>query len=130
MVILVYGLLNSYTSGLNTTGEYVSDTSAIYEYCILFFLLTWYYAGKCKIRRGILLIYSGIYVLLSILHGDRSSAFPMILLVVLLYFPQISIKKMFFLAFAGIFASNVVSVYRNNYTLNNFFEKFMYNLWF
>lgn len=124
MMILIYGLLNAYSSGIGKLDGYVSNTSTIYEYCILYFLLTWYYSGKSKFRNTLLIIYAASYVLLAVLHGDRSSAFPMILLLVILYLPRITLGKVFGLSFLGIIASNIVSVYRNNYSFSNFFGAF------
>lgn len=125
MIILVYGLLNSYSSSISSTDGYVSDTSTIYEYCILFFLLTWYYAGKSRYRNTILIIYAALYILTAVLHGDRSSAFPMLLLLVLLYLPRMSLGKVLGLSFLGIFASNSISVYRNNYSFTDFWGTFV-----
>lgn len=123
--ILIYGLLNSYTSSVSSQDGYVSDTSTIYEYCILFFLLTWYYAGKSKYRNLILIVYALLYIITAVLHGDRSSAFPMVLLLVLLYLPRMSLKKVFGLSCLGILAANTISVYRNNYSLVNFWATFI-----
>ena len=126
-VVLIFGLLNGYSTGVNNVDGYESNTSAMFEYCTLFFLLTWYYAGKNKSRHMLLLLYGLAYITLAVFHGDRSSAFPMILLIVILYLPEISLPKVFCLAFMGIFASNIISVYRNNYSLENFWKNFFYN---
>ena len=125
LAILIYGLFNSYQGGMTVGDEYVSNTNAIYEYCILFFLLTWYYSGDSKIKKAILLVYSIIYIIISIIHGDRSSAFPMVMIVVILYFPRITLKGIVIFSILGIFASNIISVYRNNYSLQNFWSNFI-----
>ncbi len=121
--VLIFALFNGYTGGIGAS--YQSNTTTLYEYAILFYVITWYYAGKSTIRNRMLQLYAGIYIAQAIIHGDRSSAFPMILLIVLIYFNNISLFKLLLYAIIGIMFANAISVYRLNYTLNNFFERYL-----
>lgn len=124
LILMSYALLNGYMSSVASNDAYVSDTSTLFEYCTVFYLLTWLYSGKSKYRKYILWGYAGAYILVAIAHGDRSSAFPMLILVILLYFPKIPLKRMFLFMFSGIFAANLIAAYRETYSLSSTLETF------
>lgn len=125
--LLLYGLITGYGSRISNMTGYISNTSSMFEYCLLFFLLTWYYSGKSKIRNGILIIYSVSYISTALLHGDRSSAFPMIILLVILYRKRITIKQLLLYIIFGVFVSNLIAAYRNSLSFNNLWQVFMSN---
>lgn len=122
--ILIYGLFSGYVN-TSTLGGYESHTSTLYEYCVLFLLFAWYYSGSRKICHVMIWCYAIIYIIQAIMYGDRSSAFPMLLLMLLLYFKKITVGKLFLFAIAGIVASNSVAVYRDGYSLSGFLENYI-----
>ncbi|MGQ9411913.1 hypothetical protein [Streptococcus pluranimalium] len=122
VVLLIYSLITGYSTTVGAS--YLSQTSVIYEYALLFFLLTWYYAGNSKFRHLFLQMYAIIYVFQAIFYGDRSSAFPMVVLLVVLYMRRIPLWKIILFTLLGIMAANVISVYRISYSLQNFLENY------
>lgn len=122
--ILLIGLFTGYRNS-STAGTYLSATSTLYEYCIIISLFAWYYAGNKKSRHALIIIYAILYVIQAIIYGDRSSAFPMIMLMVLLYFKQLSIPKIAIIALVGILASNIIATYRESYTMSGFSQNYI-----
>lgn len=70
-LIVVFGQSGSdiFESGGYATGE--SSKSTIYEYFILFFLMTYYYSNKTKLQLIILVSLGSFYVVKSLLYGGR-----------------------------------------------------------
>jgi hypothetical protein len=124
-LIMTYGLVTGYLGMKGNVSSYVSGTTTLYEYCTLFFLIALYYSGKDKIRMILLYVYSIAYIMQAILYGDRSSAFPMVLLLVLLLFKKLTLKDVGIFSILGIFCSNAISIYRQNYSLNDFIYNYI-----
>lgn len=107
---------------------YHSNTRTIYEYSILIFLVVWFYSGKSNIRLLLLYFFAIMYILQALVRGDRSSAFPMILALVLINDFKINLRTLIILAISGILASNIVSAYRIAFSLSDlkdiFFDKY------
>lgn len=111
VVILLYALIWCFDRTIS--GTYVSQTNAIYEYAILIFLIAWIAAPKKIHYKVFLIIYAILYVAQGIAFGDRSSAFPVILLCfILMYKKNISNLQVVFLGVIGIFGANVIGIYR------------------
>lgn len=117
-IIMVVGLFAGYD--ITRDGGYSSNSNALYEYCIMFFLLSWMYAGRSKKHHIMLILYAIAYIGQAVLFGDRSAAFPMLMLAVILYYKSLSIFQVIFLSLAGIIVANIISVYRLSYSLRNF----------
>lgn len=122
MAFGIFILFNGYEGEVGTS--YVSNTTALYEYGLMFFLLTWYYSGESTGKEYCCLAYAGAYIVQAIYYGDRSSAFPMILLLFTIYFENISLKKIFTIALVGILMANTIAVYRESYSLSNFINDY------
>lgn len=122
IIFWAFGYANSKGS------SYESNTRTIYEYCIIIFIVVWYFSGKSKYKLYLLYSYAGIYVLQAIMRGDRSSAFPMVLVLLVISFPKINIKTIVSLALIGMLASNIISVYRESFSLaemrQNYFSSY------
>lgn len=114
VLILIFGITRKDVAG------YAVNQNPIFEYAIVIYLVSWIFA-KDKVQRIMLLIYAILYVFRGLTIGDRSSAFPMIILnIMLLLNGKIKIKYVLILGLCGILFANVVDIYRNN---NDVFTK-------
>lgn len=115
LCILIFSLIFGFDRSISDS--YKSNGSAMYEYAILVYLFTWLYSRHKKIDKVILIIYATLYILQGIFYGDRSSAFPMILLVfILIYNDKIKMSSIMVLSCFAIFAANLVGIYRVAYS--------------
>ncbi len=126
IIVLIIFWVFGYSGSMGQT--YQSNTRTIYEYCIIIFIVVWYYSGNYKYRLYLLYSYAIIYILQAVIRGDRSSAFPMVLVVLIITFSKINIKTVITLALVGLLASNIISVYRESYSFsdmtNNYFSRY------
>lgn len=124
-VLLVFWLFG-YSDSMGDT--YHSNTRTIYEYSILIFLVVWFYSGSSKIKKYLLYSFAVIYILQALVRGDRSSAFPMVLALVLIQNYKINLRTLILLALSGILASNIISAYRIAFSISElkaiFFDKY------
>lgn len=119
IVVLIYAILFGFDRG--KIGTYSSNTNVIYEYALIIFLFTWMYSSKMKAIRLFLVIYGLIYSLQGLLYGDRSSSFPMIILLfILLYKKKYSIITVTIIALSGILLGNLIDIFRNTGNLLSF----------
>lgn len=125
MCILIIFLIFGYAPTIGDT--YQSSTRTIYEYCLIIFIVTWFYSGNSKTKNYILHGYAIVYVLQALSMGDRSSAFPMLLIIFLINNIKIDIKKLAALAIGGILISNLVSAYRLTFSFSQLREVFSTN---
>ena len=94
-------------------GTYMSNANALYEYALVVFIFAWKYSPN-KYFRLALIVYAMLYVGQGLIFGDRSSAFPMILLLfMLIYRRKVKTFMVLLLGLGGIFVANVVDVFRN-----------------
>lgn len=113
VIILIYALLFGFDRGI--IGTYTSNTNAIYEYALIVFVFAWQYAKNNKIFKSFLIIYAILYCLQGLIYGDRSSAFPMILLLLILYSKNsIKMKNVILVGLVGIFSANIIDIFRNS----------------
>lgn len=111
ILVLIYILIFQFDRG--KVGEYTSNTKPLYEYAIIMFLFIWLYNNNNKIKI-ILFIYAILYCLQGLIYGDRSSAFPMLLLLLILFWKKgYKMQYIVILALGGIFFSNVIDIFRN-----------------
>lgn len=120
---LIYILFSGYSGKLGHS--YISETSTLYEYGLAFFILTWFYAGNSKNKSIALIIYGVLYILQALVYGDRSSAFPMVLLLYTLYAKRVSLKNVLVLSLIGIFSANIIAVYRESYSMFAFYDSYL-----
>lgn len=112
-IILFLILIFCFDRGINT--NYTSNTNALYEYALIIFIFCWIYSGNKKITKASLLLYAFLYILNGLIYGDRSSSFPMILIVLLFLFNnKITMKYVIIFSIVGIFLANTIDVLRNN----------------
>ncbi len=112
LAVLVFILIFGFDRG--EIGVYKSNANVLYEYALVIFVFAWKY-GKNKKMRIVLLCYALLYILQGLVFGDRSSAFPMILmLIMLLYKKDVKLYVVLLLGLGGIFMANVIDIFRNS----------------
>lgn len=118
VLILLFGFSRNSGSG------YESQNNPIYEYAITIFILAWLYANpKIYIQRVILLIFASAYVLQGVIFGDRSSAFPMLIVLFLLIIHKtLKSYQIVIVGLFGIIFANVIDLVRNKAFTNMFHE--------
>ncbi|WP_194191051.1 hypothetical protein [Clostridium chrysemydis] len=116
LVVLIIFWYFGYGSTRGST--YNSNTQTIYEYCLVIFIVVWFYSGNSKVKKSYMYLYAFIYILQALIRGDRSSAFPMIVIIFLIQNYRLNLKRLSFLAIGGIFASNIISIYRLSYSFS------------
>lgn len=122
-IILIYTLV--FGIDRSTISTYVSNSNVLYEYAIVIYVLAWCFSGDRKLSKAFLLFFSLLYCLQGLMYGDRSSAFPMIIVNILLLFQnKIDLKKVLIIGICGIMFGNFIDIYRNdsNITINTFNE--------
>lgn len=124
LLIMLIGLLTGYKNS-STVSKYTSDTTTLYEYCVLFCLFAWYYAGVKKSHHILIWTYAILYILQALIYGDRSSCFPMILLMIILYFRSMPLHRIIILALSGIITANLIAVYRANYSTSGLLDNYI-----
>lgn len=123
LIVLLIFWFFGYGGSMGNT--YESNTRTIYEYSILVFIAVWFYSGESKTRQYLLYLFVFLYVVQSLIRGDRSSAFPMLIALILVKNYKINLKYLLLLAFSGITVSNIVSAYRLSFSINDFLNVFM-----
>lgn len=109
-VILVFGF-----SGSGSQGGYVSQSNALYEYAIPIFVFTWIFGAAQSTKMKIALcVYAFLYVAQGIMHGDRSSAFPLLIVLALLIIKRrVGTIQILIFGLVAIFGANVIDILRN-----------------
>lgn len=116
IIVFIISLLGILIFGFDRgkVGTYTPNTNALYEYALIIYIFLWHYSYNNKLVRKFLILYSVLYCLQGLLFGDRSSAFPMILLVLMLNLQnKIKIKFVILLGLGGIFLANMIDIFRN-----------------
>lgn len=111
-VLWIIWLFFSYASNVQET--YISNTNTFYEYCLCIVPVLWIYSGNKVNRKILLTLFAILYCAKSMLHGDRSSMIPMIILVYFIYADKIriNIKRIIICAIIVIVLSNIINIYR------------------
>lgn len=122
LCVLIYGLIFGIERGNRIS--YVSNSNVLYEYCIVIFVFLWYYSGNSQRKKNALIIYAIIYVLQGFIYGDRSSMFPMCVLIVLLCVSKIKLEQVVILCLIGVLTTNFIAEYRNNFEIPNLLDVF------
>lgn len=108
LLLLIFGFDRTKSEG------YVPASNALYEYAIVIYLFVWEISPIKKKYRNALIVYAILYILQGLLFGDRSSAFPMIILVyILIRKRNISIVNLCGLSILGVFGANLIGIIRN-----------------
>lgn len=114
LLLVLFILLTQFSGGARG-GIYVSNSNPIYEYAILIYIVGMCYADS-KLLRQLFFAEGIIYVINGLVGGDRSSAFMMVVAMMMLYFKEmISIRSMLLYSFGGITLANIVSIMRSSY---------------
>jgi hypothetical protein len=120
--IIFYGLLAVlflfWSTGYSESqgAGYESVTRASYEYCVVVFPLMWFYSGRSRLRMYLMGIFVVLYIGQSLIRGDRSSAFPLILMILLLGNLNLNMLKTLSLLVAGFVFSALIAVYRLDFS--------------
>lgn len=101
---------------------YDSVTFPFYEYCLVIFPVMWFYSGKGRLNNFLLWVFVVLYVAQSLLRGDRSSAFPMLILIFLLSNININLLKVFVVLFLGLVLNSFVAIYRIDFSSQSLLE--------
>ena len=96
-------------------GKYLSNTNAIYEYAIVIYAISWIIYSKNKAFKIALLVYAIAYIAQGLLFGDRSSAFPMIIFLLIENLPKkVKLLQIAIIGMIGIIIANSIDILRNN----------------
>ncbi|MBS4462466.1 MULTISPECIES: hypothetical protein [unclassified Facklamia] len=94
-------------------GTYTYIETTIYEYSIVIFVLTYFFAKKFKIINLLLFLYAVLFTVSFTIFGDRSSSFLYIIILLLLMFPHyLTFRNTIFFGISGIILSNLISIIR------------------
>lgn len=115
-LIMLYILIFNFNRSVS---EYSTGKSAVYEYVVLLFLIIYLYMPPGKIYKSAMLFYSGLYILQGLFFGDRSSAFPMIILLYLLLQKNFRYIQFVILSFVGVLGANLIGIYRRAFMLTS-----------
>lgn len=89
--------------------------SALFEYSIFFFLISYTYSNKKKIQLYILFSFISVLILKDFIFGGRITSLMLCLLIYLINFEyRVSNFKIFILIIVFIFVLNLVSLVRSN----------------
>ncbi len=122
LVLIIFWIFG-YQEKMGST--YGSNTRTIYEYCILIFIVVWLYSGESRIKKNLLLIYAGFYISQSLVRGDRSSAFPLIIAIFLLKNFRLTLTRLLLLVMVGISTANFIHAYRISYSISNMLTTYL-----
>lgn len=112
-------LFTGYGQDIVNSDAYVSNNNTLYEYSSIIFIITWLYSGKNKFINIMLLLYTMLYVFQSFFYGDRSAAFLVLILYLLLYFRhKLSLTKIIIFSIIAIVFSNFIGEFRQYRTEN------------
>ena len=113
--ILIFGL---FTEILYRKPGYISVQNPIFEYSCILLSILWSYSKKNKKIKFFMLIYGGIFTILFLKIGDRSSVVPILITIIIsLYINKISLKNLVIYGLIGIFIYNFVGIYRGSYNI-------------
>ncbi len=122
-------LFFSYSAG-GENGNYISNTSTLYEYCLVMCPVIWMYSNNEKSKKVLMVIYVIAYCSKSFFHGDRSSLIPMVLFLYFILFNNLDLKlrHVVLLAIIGILGSNVISIIRifSYSNMNNLLSEYFF----
>lgn len=115
-IFLIYILIFCFNRSVS---EYTSGKSVLYEYAVVLYIIMWLYMPARRIYKVLMLLYAFLYIMQGLLFGDRSSAFPML---ILLYFLlQRKPKRFQFVALSllGVLGANFIGIYRRAFTVTS-----------
>ena len=68
-----------------TVGTYVVNRNPLYEYGNIIFVFAWIFTNNNTNKKNLLLLYAVAFCIQALLFGSRTSAFPMILFLIIVY---------------------------------------------
>jgi len=95
-----------------------ASTSPLSEYRYLFMIFGGIYSNKSKFRKIIWIAIISVTSILTFLGGNRINAFPGLILIVLLWFPKIKIRKVIWLFPIVLIVLQIIGVMRYNFSLS------------
>lgn len=108
LLLLIFGFDRTKVDG------YIPASNALYEYAIVIYLFVWVMSPNKKKYRDALIAYAVFYILQGLIFGDRSSAFPMIILVyILIQKKNINSLNLCGLSILGVFGANLIGIIRS-----------------
>ncbi|MBO4848117.1 MAG: hypothetical protein J5586_03090 [Clostridia bacterium] len=113
LALTLFVCITQFNGGAGS-GGYVSNNNPLYEYAILFFALGILFTGDSRTFKTLYFISGGVYILKSMIGGDRSSAFMAVLVFVVYYFySRIKTSRMLVYSLAGVVVANIIAEVRN-----------------
>lgn len=128
VIILLSVLLFIFIFGINRTrgDSYMPNITPIYEYSYIFFLFAFYYAGKNKILRNILLFFAALFILQDLYLGGRVSSLQLTIVILIQVFPKIINGQNILLGSGiGLMLMNVIAIYRVQFNTENISIKYI-----
>lgn len=110
-ILLLIVLLFGFDKG--TVGTYVVNRNPLYEYGNIVFIFAWIYTNNNHTKKMILFIYAIIFCIQGLLFGSRTSAFPMILFLLIVYLRKIKLPYVLLIGLVGIIFGNFIDIFRN-----------------
>lgn len=100
-------------------GQKGSSSSAIYEYFCFFYLLAFVFSGESKWQKKLLHMVAVLYVLKSLLYGNRVEVIQILLLIFILqYQNKLSTRNLLLGLAGGYFLMTLVGNFRSDLQLN------------
>lgn len=123
-LILIFGW-----SGPEVSGDRGSF-STYYEYSLIVFILGFYYSGKCKWLKNVLVGILLSFVMINFVYGARASAIKLLIFLGLFYFyKKLNFIKMVPFMFVGIICMISIGMFRANIlSSTNILEKVVLKL--
>lgn len=120
LIVLLISLPNLLVDGRG-------QTTAIYEYSVILFIIGLYYSGKSQITHICYFIVASIYILIDLMSGNRATSIQICIVIYLIFFiDKISTKQLLIFMILGLFLFSMVGAYRENtnvVSITKFFNK-------
>ena len=111
LIFLIFIFLFGFDKG--TIGTYVVNRNPLYEYGNIIFIFAWIFTNNSKTKKGILIIYAVAFCVQALLFGSRTSAFPLILFLILIYAKNLKLPYVLIIGLIGIIFGNSIDIFRN-----------------
>jgi hypothetical protein len=119
---LLAALIVTFLFGLDRSGEmnsYSVRITPLYEYSILLFVFAYYFSGKSKLRRRILIIFSIIFIFSDFYYGGRITSLQIIFFfLVTMFLDKVNTKAIFVYGLMGILINRVIGAYRQSFSMD------------
>lgn len=109
--VLIFIFLYGFDKG--TIGTYVVNRNPLYEYGSIIFVFAWLFTNNSKHKKILLIVYAIAFCIQALLFGSRTSAFPLILFLILIYAKNLKLPYVLIIGLIGIIFGNSIDIFRN-----------------